>query len=459
MRALKAAAVAALGAALAWSPVSAEAAESTWPTAQAVAAHAEWVPYLDPPPKPAAICLVDSGVNITPDTPPDSPNGPILERSALDGGPGTGGTDDIHSHGTYMAMTAGAPMNGWGTVGIWPGVRIVSVRAMPAGAETFAFDNYQRALSECAKRARVANIAIANLSIGCSCIYDEANIAILENRIADVHRANMSVSASVGNSSGDVAAPAAVAGVLGVAAGAPGGALCSFSNRGQGVDLIAPGCDLDGAWPTTGRPFVQWIGGTSPAAVEVSSLIALIRSYRPDLDWQATEALVQRTSQPAAAGASIDFEAAFRAAGLIHELNASKARALEIETTPASLSPSSDVATTARPEPEDRSPDLPVTERLASVRTTLATPRFRLVRRKRQLLVIALNRPQHANVVVRLDRRVGEFAFEPVSRRRSNARTTVLAFPRRRQGRVMVRFERLGTRSFRSRPAYQWVRR
>src|SRR5262245_37097872 len=63
--------------------------ESAWPTAQAVAANATWVPYLDPPPKPAAICLVDSGVDITPDTPADSPDGPILKRLSLDGGPGT----------------------------------------------------------------------------------------------------------------------------------------------------------------------------------------------------------------------------------------------------------------------------------------------------------------------------------------------------------------------------------
>jgi hypothetical protein len=48
---------------------SATAAESAWPTVQATAANAAWVPYLDPPPKPAAICLVDSGVNVTPDTP------------------------------------------------------------------------------------------------------------------------------------------------------------------------------------------------------------------------------------------------------------------------------------------------------------------------------------------------------------------------------------------------------
>ena len=32
-----------------------------------------------------------------------------------------------------MAMAAVAPQNGWGTIGVWPAGRIVSVRAMPTG--------------------------------------------------------------------------------------------------------------------------------------------------------------------------------------------------------------------------------------------------------------------------------------------------------------------------------------
>jgi hypothetical protein len=147
---------------------SARAAESTWPTAQATAANAEWVPYLDPPPKPAAICLVDSGVNITPDTPADSPDGPIVKRLALDGGTGeAAGTTWEALHGTRMAMVAGAPMNDWGTVGMWPGVRIVSVRAMPMGETTFPFDVYTQAVSVCRAWAPRTGIAVVNLSLGC----------------------------------------------------------------------------------------------------------------------------------------------------------------------------------------------------------------------------------------------------------------------------------------------------
>jgi hypothetical protein len=79
--ALVAVAIACVCAALA---PTASADESAWPTAQATAYNFAFVPYLDPPPTHAAVCLVDSGVNITPDTPTDSPDGPIVKRLALE---------------------------------------------------------------------------------------------------------------------------------------------------------------------------------------------------------------------------------------------------------------------------------------------------------------------------------------------------------------------------------------
>jgi hypothetical protein len=114
--------------AVAAGPASAE----VQPTLQARVANAEFLAYAPPPPKPAAVCLIDSGVDINPDTAPL-----IAERISLDGGSG----DDVlpSKHGTQMAMVMGAPANGWGMVGIWPYLKIVSVRATPAGQEGFVF--------------------------------------------------------------------------------------------------------------------------------------------------------------------------------------------------------------------------------------------------------------------------------------------------------------------------------
>src|SRR3954468_13634887 len=102
-------------------------------TSQALAAHAEWLPYAPPPPNgPAAVCLVDTGVDLNPDTASN-----VIARIALDGGD----PSDLSpsKHGTQMAMIMGAPINDWGMVGFWPGVRIVSVRASSWGDDRFDF--------------------------------------------------------------------------------------------------------------------------------------------------------------------------------------------------------------------------------------------------------------------------------------------------------------------------------
>src|SRR3954454_13630341 len=97
-------------------------------TSQAVAAHAEWLPYAPPPPNgAAAVCLVDTGVDLNPDTASN-----VIARIALDGGDPSDLSDS--KHGTEMAMVMGAPINGWGMVGAWPQVRIVSVRLATAAA-------------------------------------------------------------------------------------------------------------------------------------------------------------------------------------------------------------------------------------------------------------------------------------------------------------------------------------
>src|SRR3954454_4315562 len=128
-----------LGCAVVVSP--SRAAETTAPPAHLQAYNLAWLDYIDPqdlPPTRYAVCLVDSGVAITPDTPADDPNGTIFRRVSIDGGYGEPeGTSDEQMHGTRMAMAAVAPQNDWGTIGAWTGGRIVSVRAMVNRELTF----------------------------------------------------------------------------------------------------------------------------------------------------------------------------------------------------------------------------------------------------------------------------------------------------------------------------------
>lgn len=86
--------------------------------------------------QPAGLCLVDTGVNVNPDT-----ESVVVDRTAIDGGSG----NDVSptTHGTLLAMMAGAPANGWGMVGTAPhSIQIVSVRILEPGQTTFPFGYY-----------------------------------------------------------------------------------------------------------------------------------------------------------------------------------------------------------------------------------------------------------------------------------------------------------------------------
>ena len=116
-------------------------------TSQALAAHAEWLPYAPPPPAgAAAVCLVDTGVDLNPDT---SSN--VIARIALDGG--DPGDASPSKHGTEMAMVMGAPINGWGMVGAWPAVRIDSVALRPDADGRAPLSGYHTAVQRCIDRS------------------------------------------------------------------------------------------------------------------------------------------------------------------------------------------------------------------------------------------------------------------------------------------------------------------
>ena len=90
-------------------------------TRQATSANAVFLAYAPAPPAAAkALCLVDTGVNATPDTTPG-----LVSATALDGG--TGADVDPLWHGTINAAIAGGA--GHGVLGAWPQLKIVSVRA------------------------------------------------------------------------------------------------------------------------------------------------------------------------------------------------------------------------------------------------------------------------------------------------------------------------------------------
>lgn len=286
----------------------------TVPPSQAVADHGVFLEHLAPPPRPAAVCIVDSGVDLNPDT-----AGEVVYREALDGGdPGDVAPD---KHGTLMAMMAAAPVNGWGMVGAAPGaVKIVSVRVEEAGEGSVAYSAFERGIEACKKMAAEYRIRVVSLSLAGSSPPDAGDEQALTDAVDSARSYGMDVVAAAGNDGGPVAPPADLRSILAVGAANGVGGLCAFSDAGPQLRVIAPGCELDTADPITGTPAFGAAEGTSEAASVAASVLAALRAYRPDLAVDGAEQLIVPDHYR-----MLDVQALFAGAGIAFPVHSSSA--------------------------------------------------------------------------------------------------------------------------------------
>ncbi len=345
-------------------------------SSQALADHGAFLAYAPAPAQPAGMCLVDTGVNENPDT-----EGVVVERTALDGGSGSDVSPTLH--GTELAMMAAAPANGWGIVGTAPhSIQIVSVRIVEAGHTTFPFSAYAAGITACLRAREQDNVRVINLSLGTSESPSSESYEQLRNAIERAVHYGVAVVAAAGNDDGGpVAYPAAYPSVLSVGAtDTNGGGFCSFSNRGEGLRLLAPGCDLDGADPTNGIAIFNYWQGTSEASVIAAVALAALDAYQPGLSPELAEKGVTEADNGV-----LDIAQTFRNAGLGAIVSAGEAA--EPRATPASTAGSS-------PQP------VPPLAAMTFIRP-FARPRARLSRTRRGLVLSLTDRPDEAEAQVR----------------------------------------------------------
>ncbi len=353
---------------------AARAGAETGVTAQAAADNGAFLPYAPPPAQLAGLCLVDTGVNLNPDT-----EGVVVERTALDGGSG----NDVSStlHGTVLAMMAGAPANGWGMIGTAPrAVQIVSVRILEPGHTTFPFSAYATGIDACLRVRSHYDVRVINLSLGTSEAPSGRDYEMLGNAVQEAGDYDVAVVAAAGNDDGGgVEYPAAYPGVLSVGAtDTQGGGFCSFSNRGEGLRLLAPGCDLDGAEPTTGVSNYNYWQGTSEASAIAAAALDALDSYQPGL---SPEAAAKDLTE--ADSGVLDIAQTFRNAGLGAIVTAGEAATPGANSSPASS-----------PQPVTPLTAMPLTR-------PFRRPQARLKRVKHRLVLALSGRPSEAQVQVR----------------------------------------------------------
>ena len=274
-------------------------------TVQAAAANAAFLAYAPPPAGGAkALCLVDTGVNPTPDTTPG-----LVAAIALDGGPPT--DVDPLWHGTIDAAIAGGA--GHGVLGAWPQLKIVSVRVTdapsPGQTPTFQFDDYVNGIIACSRDHDGAKVAAIALPLSSVIAPTPDQAADFANAVAQARAKDIAILAAAGNQAGPIQLPGSQTGVLPVGAGDSTNAICPFSAN-VGLTFYAPGCGIDQI-NTQGEAFCCG-NGTSQAAAFASGVLVALRSYKPDLTAaQATEQLLTTTRN-----GHLDVAVAFRAAGL-----------------------------------------------------------------------------------------------------------------------------------------------
>ena len=382
-------------------------------TSQAAAANATDSTWIPAPARKAALCIVDTGNDVTPDT------ANVIARFAPDGG--TVSDRSPVKHGTLMSMIASAPFDGFGMVGAAPSINVVSVVAS-ANGEQFGGSSLKTAIQVCMNKRSTYNIRVISMSLGGDYHSDYGNpgqIADTETFIDNARRAGLNVVAAAGNGAqGTTDWPAGYGPTFAVGAADDGGGRCPFASGGPEVDIWAPGCPLDVGRPdSTGT--AAWSSGSSEATAFVGAILTQVRGLDPALTADDAEALLKQNAKTVMAGLYLDVAAAFAADGLAADLVAGHAAtptASALPPTTAASQPAS--ATLAAPDagsalPPTRESQLPApAPEPRALHSRLSTPRISSAKVRHGLLTIGFRaKPRTAEACVQIYARRAGRAF------------------------------------------------
>ncbi|WP_161494474.1 S8 family serine peptidase [Marinobacter salexigens] len=208
-------------------------------------------------------------------------------------------------HGTHVAGTIAASVNGAGGAGIAYNASLRPVRVLGEGgtgssADLLAALHWVVDSPSSTPRADIVNLSLGGLP------YQQSLKDVID---AGVERGIVYVAAAGNSASTAASYPAAYDGVFSVSAVDGAGELATYSNSGSWIDLAAPGGDASRDANADGRSDLvsstsaslingslkeTYIGlqGTSMAAPHVSAVFALMKSLNPDLNYNDLSALL-----------------------------------------------------------------------------------------------------------------------------------------------------------------------
>jgi len=183
---------------------------------------------------------------------------------------------DDNGHGTHVAGIAAATGRGR-LYGVAPKVDLYAVKVLDKNGAGFVSDIVE-GIEWCLARG----IRVLNMSFGLA-----GESEVLRAAVRQAKRRGAVIVASAGNSGAllpRIDAPARYPETIAVAATTRGNKAASFSSRGAGLDIAAPGVNILSTWL---NGTYRRESGTSMSAPHVTGAAALLRAVRPKLS--ATE--------------------------------------------------------------------------------------------------------------------------------------------------------------------------
>jgi thermitase len=183
--------------------------------------------------------------------------------------------DEIHGHGSFVASLV---------LAIAPDARIVPFRAIDADGRTSS-----SVLANAVIRAAWTGVDVINLSVAVG--YDDQ---VLRQAVyAAQQNYGVQVISAAGNAGADVGAPwSSISDMVVVTAVDADDVLADFASYGTGVDLVAPGVDLYGAYPES--PGTAIWSGTSFSTALVTGAFLLVLEQNPT--WSRGDVVSRLTS-------------------------------------------------------------------------------------------------------------------------------------------------------------------
>lgn len=188
---------------------------------------------------------------------------------------------DDNGHGTHVAGIIAAIGIAGKITGTAPAVKLYAVKALDKNGSGFVSDIIE-GINWCINN----RMHVINMSFG---ILGSQSSNTLHNTIKRAAKQGIVIVASAGNSgssSGKIDEPASFTETIAVAASTRLNKIASFSSRGRGIGLSAPGVNILSTW-LNGK-YIK-LSGTSMAAPHVSGGAALLLAGKPGLSPNAVK--------------------------------------------------------------------------------------------------------------------------------------------------------------------------